>query len=57
MSRVLDVLLVIGIILIVLWLLGLLTNFTMNGFVHIALIAGIILGGVWIVSRLVGSRK
>jgi uncharacterized membrane protein len=49
--------LVIGIILLVLWLMGLLTNYTFNGYVHIALIIGLICAGVWVLRRLIGSRR
>jgi hypothetical protein len=57
MGRVFDVLLAIGVILFVLWLLGLLTNYTLNGYVHIALVVGIVCFVIWILGRLVGSRR
>jgi hypothetical protein len=57
MGRIFDVFLVIGIILLVLWLMGLLTNYTFNGYVHIALIIGLICAGVWVLRRLIGSRR
>lgn len=51
------ILLVIGIILLVLWLLGLVTAFTLGGLIHIALAMGVILVIVWAVSRYRASRK
>jgi hypothetical protein len=57
MGRIIDVLLVIGIILLVLWLLGLLTSYTFNGYIHIALVVGLICAAIWIVGRLVGYRR
>ena len=44
------VLLVIGIILVALWLLGLVTAFTLGGFIHVALVVGLILVIVWAVT-------
>jgi hypothetical protein len=57
MGRIFNVLLVIGIILLVLWLLGLLTSYTLNGYIHIALVVALICCAVWIVGRLFGSRR
>jgi Flp pilus assembly protein TadB len=45
-------LLVIGIILLVLWVLGLLTSYTLGGAVYIALVIGLILVIIWIVQYL-----
>jgi hypothetical protein len=47
----LTILLVIGIILFVLWLLGLVTGRVFGGFVHIALIIALILIILWVVFR------
>ena len=41
-------LLIIGIILFVLWLLGLLTRRTLGGIVHLALVIAIILIIIWL---------
>jgi hypothetical protein len=41
---------VIGLILLVLWLLGLITANTLGGGVHVLLVIGIILVIVWLVS-------
>lgn len=57
MGRIVDVLLVIGIILLVLWLLGLLTSYTLGGYIHIVLVVGLVCAAVWIVVRLVGYRR
>jgi hypothetical protein len=43
----------IAVILIVLWLLGLVTSYTMGGFIHILLVIAIIV----IVLRLLSGRK
>ena len=34
----------IAVILVVLWLLGLLTSFTMHGFIHVLLVLAVIVG-------------
>lgn len=43
----------IAIILVVLWLLGLLTSFTLGGFIHVLLVIAVIV----IVIRLLQGRK
>ena len=43
--------LVIGIVLLGLWLAGLVTSFTLGGFIHLALAIGLILVVVWAVTR------
>ena len=45
----LHILLVIGIILGVLWLLGLVSRRTFGGFVHIALVIAVIFIVIWVV--------
>ena len=52
----LNILLIIGIILLVLWLLGLVTSTTLGGFVYVALVIGLILVVVWLVMRY-GRRR
>jgi hypothetical protein len=47
----LTILLVIGIILFVLWLLGLITGRIFGGFLHIALIIAVILIILWLVFK------
>ena len=46
-----NLLLIIGIILLVLWLLGLVTSTTLGGFVYVALVVGAILVIIWLVQR------
>ena len=43
-----TVLLIIGIILLVLWIVGLGTKTTLNGFVHAALVIALILLVIWL---------
>lgn len=43
-----TILLTIGIILFVLWLLGIVTRFTLGGLVHIALVIAVILIIIWL---------
>jgi hypothetical protein len=52
----LNILLIIGIILLVLWLLGLVTSTTMGGLVYVALVIGLILLVVYLVMRF-GRRR
>jgi hypothetical protein len=47
-----NLLLIIGIILLVLWLLGIVTSTTLGGFVYVALVIGVILVIIWLVQRL-----
>ena len=46
-----NVLLIIGIILLALWLLGLVSSYTLGGFIYIALFIGLILLAVSLVPR------
>ena len=50
------ILLIIGIVLLVLWVLGLVTSFTLGGFVYIALVVGLILLVIWMVQYFRGRR-
>jgi len=43
----------IAIVLIILWLLGLVSSYTLGGFIHILLVVAIIM----IVLRLIGGRR
>jgi hypothetical protein len=38
-----DLLMTVGIVLLILWLLGLVTSYTLGGFIHILLVLAIIL--------------
>jgi len=51
-----NLLLIIGIILVILWLLGIVTSTTLGGFVYVALVIGIILVVIWLVTRSRGRR-
>jgi len=46
-----NLLLIVGLILLVLWLLGFVSSYTLGGFIYIALVIGIILVIVWLVTR------
>jgi hypothetical protein len=46
-----NILLIIGVVLVILWLLGLVSAYTLGGFIHVALVIGLILVVVWLVMR------
>jgi hypothetical protein len=46
-----NILLIIGVVLLVLWLLGLVSSYTLGGFIYVALVIGLILVVVWLVMR------
>jgi hypothetical protein len=48
-------LLIIGAVLVILWLLGLVSSYTLGGFIHVALVIGLVLVVVWLVMRV--SRR
>jgi hypothetical protein len=48
-----DLLMTIGVVLLILWLLGLVTSYTLGGFIHILLVLAIIV----ILVRLVQGRR
>jgi Flp pilus assembly protein TadB len=54
--QMINLLLIIGIVLVVLWLLGIVTSTTLGGFVYVALVIGIILVVIWLVTRSRGRR-
>lgn len=43
----------VAIVLIILWLLGLVSNYTMNGFIHILLVVAIVV----ILVRIISGKK
>jgi Family of unknown function (DUF5670) len=47
----LNLLLVIGVVLLALWLLGLVSSYTLGGFIYVALVIGLVLVVVSLVSR------
>jgi len=48
-----DLLMTIGIVLLILWLLGLVTSYTLGGFIHLLLVLAIIV----ILVRVIQGRK
>jgi hypothetical protein len=56
-SSVVDLLLVVGVVLMVLWLLGLVGSYTLGGYVHVALVIGLILVAISLVTRVRGRRR
>jgi uncharacterized protein (DUF58 family) len=46
-----NLLLTIGVIFVVLWVFGLVSSYTMGGFIYVALVIGLILVGVSLISR------
>lgn len=52
-ERKLAMLFTIAVILVILWLLGLVTSYTMGGFIHILLVVAIIV----ILVRVINGRK
>ena len=50
-----NVLLIIGVVLMILWLLGLVSSYTLGGFIHVALVIGLVLVVVWLVMKV--SRR
>lgn len=51
-----NILLVVGIILLVIWLLGFGSSYTLGGFIYVALVIGLILVLVSLVTRYRGRR-
>jgi len=52
-EKIMDLLMTIGIILLILWLLGLVTSYTLGGFIHLLLVLAIIV----ILIRVVQGRR
>ena len=42
LERIIDMLYTIAVVLVILWLLGLVTSYTMGGFIHILLVIAIV---------------
>ncbi len=51
-----NVLMTIGVVLLVLWLLGFVSAYTLGGFIHVALVIGLIFLVVSLVPRIRGRR-
>jgi hypothetical protein len=52
-ETIMDLLMTIGIILLILWLLGLVTSYTLGGFIHILLVLAVIV----ILVRVIQGRR
>jgi tryptophan-rich sensory protein len=52
-ERILAMLYIIAVILVVLWLLGLVSSYTMGGFIHILLVIAIVV----VLVRIIQGRK
>jgi Family of unknown function (DUF5670) len=52
-GETMDLLMTLGIVLLVLWLLGLVTSYTLGGFIHILLVVAIVL----ILIRVIQGRR
>ena len=52
-ERVLTMLFTIAVILVILWLLGILTSYTMGGFIHLLVVIAIIA----VLFRIISGRK
>lgn len=46
-----NIFLGIGVILLVLWLLGLVTSYTLGGYIYVALVIGLVFLGVSLLTR------
>ena len=51
-----NILLIIGVVLVILWLLGLVSSFTLGGFIHVVLVIGLILVVVWLFQKVTRRR-
>lgn len=47
-----NTLLIVGIVLVVLWLLGIVSSNTLGGYIHVVLVIGLILVVAWFVMRI-----
>jgi hypothetical protein len=52
-ERNMDLLMTVGVVLLILWLLGLVTSYTLGGFIHILLVLAIIV----ILIRVIQGRR
>ncbi len=52
-GETMDLLMTLGIVLLILWLLGLVTSYTLGGFIHILLVVAIVL----ILIRVIQGRR
>jgi len=47
-----NTLFIVGIVLVVLWLLGIVSSYTLGGYIHVALVIGLILVVAWLIMRI-----
>jgi hypothetical protein len=52
-----NLLLAVGLVLFVLWVLGLITSYTLGGYVHIVLVIALICFVIWLVMYAMGRRR
>ena len=52
-----NLLLAVGVILFVLWVLGLISSYTLGGYIHLVLVIAIICIVVWLVLYIMGRRR
>ncbi len=57
MGGVLNLLLVVGLILFILWILGFVTSFSLGGYIHVVLVIAIICVAIWLIMYLMGRRR
>lgn len=56
-EKMINIILAVGLVLLVLWALGLITSFTMGGYIHIMIVVAIICIIIWLVLFLLGRRR
>jgi Family of unknown function (DUF5670) len=52
-ENIMDLLMTVGIVLLILWLLGLVTSYTLGGFIHILLVLALIV----LLVRIIQGRR
>jgi len=52
-QRILAMLYTVAVVLLILWLLGLVTSYTIGGFIHVLLVIAIVV----VLLRIIGGRK
>jgi hypothetical protein len=52
-----NLLLVVGLVLFVLWVFGFITSYTLGGYIHFVFVIAVILIVVWLVMNLLKRRR
>ena len=52
-EKIMDLLMTLGIVLLILWLLGLVTSYTLGGFIHVLLVLALVV----LVIQLISGRR